>query len=554
MRSIDMLSIFLNWSYMLVTLFCMGFAFSRFSARFLNFSLKRMDTILFAGLVIATCYAQIFSLFYRVNVEANIVMLLFCAVAIMLWHRQMFDFLRMAFRISVPRKILIGVLFVVWCYFTSRGYMVPDTDLYHAQSIRWIEEYGVVKGLGNLHFRFAYNSALFALSALYSMRFLLGHSLHAVNGLMAFTLCLELLNLGKCFQRKKMLLSDFARCAAVYYLTLIADELVAPSSDYAVMIVLFFLIIKWLDCLENPLEENETAPYSLLCVMGVFALTLKLTAGLILILLIKPAFTLLHRKQWKEILCYLTMGLLVAAPWMSRTVIISGWLLYPFPALDLFSFDWKMTNIEEIKIDAAMIKMWARAANSTTQYVALKQWFPHWFAELSATEKVVIVGDFLSCVVFVGMGIRTLLKKKWGELNILLVLLTLTCSYLYWQFTAPMFRYGYAHTLLLVALTAGCLFKDTRVVCRMVYCLILLFGIYKLWVCVGYVRSSYWYDCYVWQKDYGSYDLTASQLDGVVIYTTTYFSGYDSFPACDEAVLQKIELRGDGLKDGFRLK
>ena len=44
--------------------------------------------------------------------------------------------------------------------------MHVDTGLYHAQAIRWIEEYGVVCGLGNLHSRFAYNSAAFALCAL----------------------------------------------------------------------------------------------------------------------------------------------------------------------------------------------------------------------------------------------------------------------------------------------------------------------------------------------------------------------------------------------------
>lgn len=57
-----------------------------------------------------------------------------------------------------------------------------DTDLYHAQSIRWIEEYGIAPGLGNLHHRLAYNSAFFSLQALFSWRFILGRSLHCVNG------------------------------------------------------------------------------------------------------------------------------------------------------------------------------------------------------------------------------------------------------------------------------------------------------------------------------------------------------------------------------------
>lgn len=550
-----MLSIFLNWIYMLFTLFCMGFALSMFSSKFLHYSIKRVDSLLFAGFGIATCYAQAISLFFRVNVEANIALILFCLAAIAVWRRQMLAFLKTAYQSSSTlKRILIAVLFVLWAYFTSRGYMVPDSDLYHAQSIRWIEEYGVVKGLGNLHSRFAYNSALFALSALYSMKFLLGQSLHAANGLMAFVLSAGLLDLGKCFRRKKMLLSDFARAAAVYYLTLIWDEIVAPSSDYAVMIVLFFIVIQWIDRLENPADGEKIAPYSLLCVMGVFALTLKLTAGLILILLIKPAYELLREKRWNEILCYLSMGLLMAVPWLTRTVIISGWLLYPFPALDLFSFDWKMTNVEEIKVDAALIKTWARAANHIGLYVPLKQWFPQWFLKLRTMEKLIISGDLLSCVLFLGIAIRTFVKKKWTELNVLLVLLTVFCSYLYWQFSAPMFRYGYSHALLLVTLTAGYLLQNKKV-CRPVYGFLILYGIYKLFIGAGYIRTNYFEDYYVWQKDYGSYELKADQLSGVVIYTTTYLpSGYDPFPVCSESVLQQIELRGDTLKDGFRLK
>ena len=47
---------------------------------------------------------------------------------------------------------------------------------------------------------------------------------------------------------------------------------------------LFYIVIKWLELLEE--KEVSSVPYSLLCVVGVYTVTLKLTAGLILILLI----------------------------------------------------------------------------------------------------------------------------------------------------------------------------------------------------------------------------------------------------------------------------
>ena len=552
-----MLSIIFNWIYILFTTYCMGFAFSIFVEKKLHYKIMRMDSILVAGIAMATVYAEVVSLFFRVNIEANIFLILFSLIVALVWRKEMLSFLKKAYQDSGRcKKILILILLLVWSYFTSRGYMTIDTDLYHAQSIRWIEEYGVVKGLGNLHSRFAYNSSVFAVSALYSMKFLFGRSLHAVNGFLAFELSLSLLDLGKCFRRKKMLLSDFARVGAVYYLTLIWDEIIAPSSDYAVTIILFYIVIKWLAQLEDSERRGNVAPYALLCVLGVYTLTLKLTAGLILLLLLKPAYILLKEKRWKEILIYLMLGLATAVPWIARTVIISGWLLYPFPAIDLFSFDWKMKDIDEIKTDAALIKAWAKASNQMGLNVPLRIWFPHWFlTTLSFTHKLTIVGDLTSCALLVVTAIRILCKKLRERLDVLLVLLTVLCSYLYWQFTAPMPRYGYAYMLLLVTLTAGYFLQDKKI-CRYIYVLLILFGLYKLYIGVDQIVKSYLVDSYVWQKDYGTYEWVACEVDGVTIYysPTDGCSGYDPFPSCGKSVIDAgIELRGDGLKDGFRM-
>ena len=62
---------------------------------------------------------------------------------------------------------------------------VYDTALYHNQAIQWIEESGVVKGLGNLHNRLAYNSSFFALQALFNWASVCGQSLHGMNSFIA---------------------------------------------------------------------------------------------------------------------------------------------------------------------------------------------------------------------------------------------------------------------------------------------------------------------------------------------------------------------------------
>ena len=68
-----MAAVFLNWIYIAVTAYSLGFAFSKFTEKNFHYALRGIDSVLFAGLVLATVYAQFFSLVYKVGLAANIV-------------------------------------------------------------------------------------------------------------------------------------------------------------------------------------------------------------------------------------------------------------------------------------------------------------------------------------------------------------------------------------------------------------------------------------------------------------------------------------------------
>lgn len=72
------LTIIFNWFYILFTCFCMGFAFFRFVEKYLHYSVKRLDSVWMAGLIIAAVYAQIFSLFGGVGMTANLILTAGC--------------------------------------------------------------------------------------------------------------------------------------------------------------------------------------------------------------------------------------------------------------------------------------------------------------------------------------------------------------------------------------------------------------------------------------------------------------------------------------------
>lgn len=594
-----MLSVIINWIYLCATAFLLGTAFSRLVGRWFGWEMNNSVEVLFYGLICATVYAQIFSLFGGVGMLANGILAVFCAAAAVMWRKPAWKMLRRSIKESGRAHCLIvAALVFIWAYCTSRGYMHYDSDLYHAQSIRWIEEYGVVPGLGNIHVRFAYNSSFFALSALYSMAFLGGQSLHTVNGFFALLLSVEVLKLFRLRRfrmpyslkrtgangdgqtrtgrnrgwqkhleegvdatagQKQFRLSDFARFGALYYLTILYRDIVAPASDYAVMCVVFLIVIRWLVHLEQ--KEKSIAPYALLCVAGVYAVTLKLTAGVILLLTIKPAYLLIKEKKYRQIALYIALGLLVLAPWILRTALISGYLLYPFPALDVLSADWKIPA-EAAARDAAEIRTWGRGLNDASLVgMPLSKWFPHWFSTMLPTLGKLFVAADLVCIALWLCQLATSVvrwkKKKTvqGEWDELLVLSGVVLSYGFWQLSAPLLRYGYAYVLLVIVLTAGVIYRKLHLPVaadRLLGAAVVLFTAVKALTFVNYAVSVSDEPYYVAQQDYGTYELDSFMAEDVCFYIPKSGDrvGYEPFPAIPAKV--EIRFRGSGIKSGFR--
>lgn len=547
-----MLYVLLNWLYIFMTTLITGYGILYALKKAFGWTPRRLHTCIMAGLVALTAYAQWFSLIYRVNLEANLILIAADAVIFFLVKKSLWQFLKNAWNdMGRGKKIGIVLLILVCAYFTSRGSYISDTNLYHAQCIRWLEEYGILKGLANIQSRAAYNSSAFCLSALYSMKYVFGQSMHALQGFMALLLGGLCLDIGTLWKRKKPVLSDFVRLGAIYYLTLLHREIMSPSSDFAVMITLFYIIIVWLDLLER--KEASTVPYALLCVAGVYAVTLKLTSGLILILLIKPVVMLVREKKGKEILTYLSLGVLVIAPYLIRNVVISGWLIYPMTALDLYDVDWKVPA-ELVNADSFQIRSWGKGIHEYGLYEAgPSKWWPNWFrTTLSSTEKILILADMAALPVLVFMLTRQAKEKSAEKWDKLLVMAMAAASFLFWQFSAPLARYGYVYILSLVLLVFGELYIELWKKKKNTLLLVIV-GVFFLWkgtTLLQGIWSQRVLPYYIAQADYdnneGEEDVREHQVNGVMFYYNV--SGYHKLPGGGSM----FTMRSDKLEDGFR--
>ena len=375
-----------------------------------------------AGLLVLNVYAEYFSLFAGVGFWANLIAVFAAVIGGMLLRRDLADFFRISKARACQKKpekrdeensnslwhkknkavwLLYAGLTILFAYGSSRGYMHYDTGLYHAQAIRWIEEYGVVPGLANLHSRFGYNSASFALSAFFSETWLIGRPMHCVAGFFALLCaCKCAAGLMAFWKRKKVRISDFLSIGGIFYLIAVFREMVSPASDYFAMLVLFWVIMTWVELWEQekdcPIGEKQTVPYALLSLYLVYAATVKLSTAVILLLVLYPAVLLLRQKKWLQIAGYIALGILIAFPYLARNVLISGWLFYPFTFLDWFPVDWKISK-GYADSDAKEIQAYAREIYNVYQLdQPLKLWLPNWFAAQDGFDKLLVLAGWVA--------------------------------------------------------------------------------------------------------------------------------------------------------------
>lgn len=449
---------------------------------------------------------------------------------------------------------IILFLFLLFAYGTSRGIIHYDTGLYHAQSIRWLEEYGVVKGLGNLHCRLAYNSSSFALSALYSMAFWGGQSYHCAAGWVAFLLAVNCLEMAGSLKTKRLRISDFARVMCVYYLVNIFDEMVSPASDYFMVLIAFYIVIRWLDLLDKKIRD--ILPYAMLCVLGVFLMTVKLSAALILLLVIFPAYYLIREKHWGEIAVYLIMGIVTALPFFVRNVLISGWLVYPFTQIDIFDVAWKISK-GMADYDAREIQVYGRGYTDVTRFdISVGEWLPDWFRALAGSDKLLVAAAAVSICILLIYGIG--MACGWWEKrpDVFLVQITVAGSFLFWLCTSPLMRYGCVYVYLTSAVILGGVYDAFVSVGRKAIrmCTVAAVSVLLLYKGVALGREiavSHVNDYWIIQKDYDNYETLSYEINGITFYYPAEGDrvGYDSFPSAP--VKTEVKFMGRTVKDGF---
>lgn len=563
-----MISILLSWIVIGIYAYLYGRTYINLFYGKKEKALQTWDIYVICGIMMLTVYAQFFSLFHRVGVLAFVIInigAVFCAIYLIYTNPKNDDVNgQMRKKFKLRGIILIAGVFatLLWTNIIPQHY---DTCLYHAQAIRWIEEYGVVPGLGNLHFRLAYNSAFLSLQALFSFAWLSGKSLHTVNGFIAVCMLGYAITSFRKNGRRMLQVSDLLKLAMMAYFFYISMYISSPNTDIPALLLLFYICIKWSEFAERKIES--VLPYSFLCLLCVYAITIKLSVAVFALLTIYPAVHLLQNKQWKQIRNHIIAGIVAAMPYLIRNVIISGYLIYPYPEIDLFNVDWKMS--EQIALeDRREIVAWGRGNYDVMRYQdTISEWFPEWFRSIHVLWKVLFVIAVVSALILLFIVIYDIFQRKNGPESMLGIVSI--AGMIFWLLSAPLPRYGIVYMVFLPCIVLGRVMQSNRVIKYFemkaysgldkaigvgMAGLVVLYGLF-------YFPYSYLVQCgsqtLLVQNDYENHDVIEEYIDGVKISRAAKGdqTGYSPFPSTPYlGTIESIELRGENLEQGFRLR
>jgi len=564
-------------SYIYIFLICLiaGVTIRKVLSRFIpvpNEERIGITGIVTTGIVTLTVYAECFSIFYKVGAVCHALMLIILTIGAYKCRKEVSALLtgvRKRFRSKEGVVCLIIVL--ISAFYASRGVFHRDTGIYHAQAIRIIEEYGVIKGIGNFQLHFAYNSSYLALCALFTLSFILPFALHTMTGfIMALFTCYAVCGLMKWTSRASHT-ADMARLAIIIYGITVLEYLQSPATDYGAMYMVLYIMCAWItQAVEKKDDADDIPVYGYLAVLSIFTVSMKLSAAALVVIAVLPFILLVKKKMAKETVSFILIGFLSFLPYLVRNVIISGWLLYPAEAIDLFNVVWKVPA-EYMKFDADQIKVWGRELQDTMSVeegitVGISDWLPIWWEKKRFYEKLLLVFQVAGAgAVLLNLIIRKVRKKIRADVAMFYIAVFINIGM--WFFTAPFIRYGLAFLMLLPICAAMDLAENifkgkTFLRFVMVAIAVVCFGNWTARYLkvdkerfVEHAKDGY----YLTPIPFPDSETDEVNMNGVIVYNTVHEdeevnSYYNCPSSCYSDMMNRSEPIGTTLKEGFKAK
>lgn len=549
-----MLAVLAIWIILSSIFLCLGDIFFLITKK----ESSSISSTFFIGLAISSILACSLSIFIPLT---SILFIIIVGATILYWillHKrlkQIFDQgIKSWKELSIWGKFFFLFIAFVVLYHSSSFSSSFDQFLYHQQHIKWLQEYGIVKGLANLHIRFGFNSSSLSIISLFAYHPELKISFTALNGLSLFVFA-SWLTL-KIF-RGKSIVSLICTITLVIFAHFYAMELSSSSTDIIVNILVAYLL---LSCLLNKSNKKSLL---VLAILPVFCVTLKLAAAPIVILSFYTYFQFIKSKDYKSLTISLLIAGLISIPWLIQNILLTGYLIFPFAGLDIFSFDWKVP-LNIVSAEQITTYNWARGISGDGSFSL--SWIPQWWLKLPPMDQII----YLLAPIAILASVLQFKRTSRQNSSFVFGYITAIVGTLFGLFTAPALRFSLGFTLLTILFTICILFIDkkgtiiNRAILVIQYVFIGVFVIFHIQyigsktkenAALGgaYLRAQF-VKPFPLHYAANNTEFDSIRINNIEIFIPKNGSCVDHQLPCTPGVNSNLELRGQSIKEGFRIK
>jgi hypothetical protein len=366
------------------------------------------------------------------------------------------------------RSLAAMVVIVTWCLRAMETPTMYDSGLYHFGSIRWLNEYPIVPGLGNLHWRLALNQSYFGFLALLNFAPYWGKG-YAAGGL--FLLLLTAFTVLEIGLNQSRLWRWIFGGILFSYLCLLSGPIANPMPDTVVALLQIVIFIYFYCSLIQPFDKKTTCQLMqsqilvVLLFLNLTVVTTKLssvafaftTVVLLLLMVFIRNWTSLSPKQLRRLTLLL---IFFSVLHFGRSFLLSGAPFFPNPIGGVWSLPWAV-EYGVAHNESQLIYAWAKQPGiaSADELRAGYAWFGPWFLSLSSTFKRLLL---VSTLIF---GILIVLHRSAARIlsyKIYLAIAPVMAALCFWFFSAPDPRFLGSVVILFFSWACWVLFECTR--------------------------------------------------------------------------------------------
>jgi len=457
-----MILILLSWIYILFTALSFGIAFSKA----LRIELLDIVTTNILGLFSITILATFWAFFRPIAIWFHVFLVLF---ALLFWYKNKVSFafvlektLNLIHSFSFTFKVLFAIsTFLVIAQSATLPFII-DNESYYIQTIKWLNEYGFVKGLANLHLFLGQNSGWHITQSVYGLSFLYDN-LNDLNGyclLLANFFAFEKLRSYFIKGNHMDLLFGLLPLTYVFLFQFISS----PSPDFPVYVFAFVLFSMYL---QNEVTKDT---FVIITILTLFTIFIKITAVILLLfpfILLLKNFAVLK----KQLLLVATLSSLVLLLFVLKNTLLTGYPLFPLLYFRMDDLDYTVPSIIMNFFFSKSVMHSFYIDNVAFPSASLMDLAKHYFIYNGLSGYIGIASLLTLLVTPIIIIKKQLSKALWTIYFAFLVLAVVLC------FSSPQYRFYVYFTLFFLLLWLSLCITNPKWILRLYGLSLLLCGV-----------------------------------------------------------------------------